>query len=75
MSRFFFSLGLRRLARLLQCYLFRIGPGVRVDQEPGAGVGVGTAPPRLRTTAENTPSAIATTQRRRLLNPIKMAAA
>ena len=40
----------------MQLLVFRIGRGVRVgvgarvgaDQEPGVGVGVGTAPPRLR---------------------------
>ena len=42
MSRFFFSLGWRRFAQLLKgSFIFRIGPGVGVDQEPG------TAPPRL----------------------------
>ena len=52
---FLFSLGRRRFARLLKCtyFIFRLGPeaGVGVDQEPGvgAGVGVGTAPPRFRT--------------------------
>ena len=63
MSRFFFSLGRRRLARVLKCYLFyisyriRVGVGVGVgveigvgvDQEPGVGAGVGTALLRLRT--------------------------
>ena len=38
-------------------FIFLIGPGVGVvvgvDQEPGVGAGVGTAPPRLRTLGLN----------------------
>ena len=36
-------------------FIFRIGTGVGVDQGPGvaAGVGVGKAPPRLRTPGHN----------------------
>ena len=54
MQRVFFFLGWRRLARLFVIYfIFRIGPGVGVTQEPGVGVGVRTAPPRLRTPGDD----------------------